>query len=147
MSKKSDTKIILPIDCVVTNNIKEKSNIKYSDIMLLPNDYMGVDIGPKTIKLFQEIIFQSKLIMWNGPMGIAEINEFSDGTKKLSQMIIEATEKGAYSIIGGGDTVSDVSKWGLQTKFSYVSTGGGAMLEFFRNKNLPGILGLQKLTI
>ena len=138
-SKKSNTKIILPVDCVITNNIKEKSDIKCSDIMLVPDDYMGVDIGPKTIKLFQETIFQSKFIMWNGPMGIAEINEFSYGTKKLSHMIVESTERGAYSIIGGGDTVSNISKFGLQTKFSYVSTGeAGRLLAFLKTRIYQG---------
>ena len=106
---------------------------------------MGVDVGPKTIELFSDVIRNSQTIMWNGPMGISEIDEFSTGTKQLSESIIESTNKGGFSLIGGGDTISDVSRFGLKSKFSYVSTGGGAMLEFFKNQNLPGVLNLKKI--
>ena len=97
---------------------------------------MGVDIGPKTIQLFKSYINKSKTIMWNGPMGVSEFDEFSNGTKNIATSIVEATQKDAYSLIGGGDTVSEISKFGLKAKFSYVSTGGGAMLEYFKHNQL-----------
>ena len=106
---------------------------------------MGVDIGPRTIKLFKKYILDSKLIMWNGPMGIAELEEFSNGTRKIANCIVRSTDLGAYSLIGGGDTVSDVARFGLKNKFSYVSTGGGAMLEFFKNNYLEPTIDLIKI--
>ncbi len=144
-AQKSNTKIILPIDCVVTTNIEKRADIKVLDINCIPQNYIGVDIGSKTIELFSNIIMSSKTIMWNGPMGVSETDEFSTGTKQLAGSIIELTNQGGFSLIGGGDTISDVSRFGLKSKFSYVSTGGGAMLEFFKNQNLPGVLNLQKI--
>ena len=144
-AKQSKTKIILPIDCLITNNIKEKTGQKHIDIMKIPQNYMGVDIGLKTIDLFCNVIRSSKLIMWNGPMGISEINDFSNGTKQIAETIVEATNQGSYSLLGGGDTISEISKWGLKNKFSYISTGGGAMLEFFKNENLPGTKDLDSI--
>ena len=144
-ANKSKTKIILPIDCFVTSNIEKRADVKILEISKIPQNYMGVDVGPKTIELFSGVIRNSQTIMWNGPMGISEIDEFSTGTKQLSDLIIESTNMGAFSLIGGGDTISDVSRFGLKSKFSYISTGGGAMLEFFKNKNLPGVLNLKKI--
>ena len=106
---------------------------------------MGVDIGPSTINLFEKYILESKLIMWNGPMGIAETAEFSHGTKTVANFIVSATDFGAYSLIGGGDTVSDVARFGLKQQFSYICTGGGAMLEFFKNNYLEPTLDLLKI--
>ena len=106
---------------------------------------MGVDIGPKTLELFHETIKQSKYIVWNGPMGVSEIDEFSLGTEKLANMIVSATNNGTYSLIGGGDTISAAVKFGIANQISYVSTGGGAMLEFFRNNDLPGVVNLKSI--
>jgi len=144
-AKKTKTNIILPVDCVITDNIKSRSRISIKEIDSIPENYMGVDIGPKTIKLFEKYILDSKLIMWNGPMGIAEIEEFSNGTRKIANYIVKSTDLGAYSLIGGGDTVSDVARFGLKSKFSYVSTGGGAMLEFFKNNYLEPTIDLIKI--
>jgi phosphoglycerate kinase len=144
-AKKSTTKIILPVDCCVTNSIEKREDIKILNINKIPENYMGVDIGPKTIKLFSDFIQISRSIMWNGPMGVSEIDEFSNGTKQLANIIIKTTSGGCFSLIGGGDTISDVSRFGMKSKFSYVSTGGGAMLEFFKNNNLPGALNLSSI--
>ena len=144
-SNKTNTNIILPVDCLVTNSIQKRSNISIKKIDKIPQNYMGVDIGPKTIQLFEKNILDSKLILWNGPMGIAEIEEFAWGTKKIANLIANATRLGAYSLIGGGDTVSDVARFGLKKQFSYVSTGGGAMLEFFKNNYLEPTKDLLKI--
>ncbi len=145
--KNSKTKVFLPTDALITDDIEQKNDQKYVDIMSIPKSYKGVDVGPDTIKRFSSIIIKSKLIMWNGPMGISEIKEFSKGTQKLAKLITDQTKKGTYSLIGGGDTVSDISRLGLKEKFSYVSTGGGAMLEFFKNKHLPALIELESLKL
>ena len=144
-ANQSNTKINLPIDCIVTDDITQKTNQRAVDIRLIPEGYFGVDIGPKTVQFFCRRIKGSKLIVWNGPMGISEIQEFSNGSKKISESIIKETKKGAYSVIGGGDTISDISRFGLKNQFSYISTGGGAMLEFFKNEDLPGTKGLRSI--
>ncbi len=142
---KTNTNIILPVDCVVTDSIQNRSNISIAQINKISKNYMGVDIGPKTISLFEKYILASRLIMWNGPMGIAETEEFAQGTKTIANLIVKATNLGAYSLIGGGDTVSDISRFGLKSQFSYVSTGGGAMLEFFKNNYLEPTKDLLKI--
>lgn len=141
----SKTKIFLPEDCLITNNISQKTNKSYVDISNIPKGYMGVDIGLNTIKLFSDIISKSKLIMWNGPMGISEVKEYSRGSRDIADSIIKATSNGTYSLVGGGDTISDISRFGLKEKFSYISTGGGAMLDFFKNENLPGTKDLDSI--
>jgi len=142
----STTKLVLPIDCVSTTSIKDQTGINISDINSIASHSMGVDIGPKTIELFKTFIVRSKSIMWNGPMGISEIENFSKGTKKMCKAIADSTKNGSYSLIGGGDTVSDISRFGFKDKFSYVSTGGGAMLEFFKFNQLNTTLDLKELT-
>tara|TARA_B100001142_G_scaffold315518_1_gene354234 strand:- start:6037 stop:7194 length:1158 start_codon:yes stop_codon:yes gene_type:complete len=144
-SADSKTQIIFPKDCLITNNIDNKSNLKITDIYNIPDEFLGVDIGPKSLESFNEIISKSNLIMWNGPMGISEIKEFSNGTKRLAEHVKKRTQNGCYSLIGGGDTVSDITRFGHKKSFSYLSTGGGAMLDFFKNENLPGIAGLESL--
>tara|TARA_B100000902_G_scaffold380390_1_gene415749 strand:- start:5412 stop:6596 length:1185 start_codon:yes stop_codon:yes gene_type:complete len=141
----SNTRILFPKDCLITNNIVNTTNPIYCDIMNIPKDYMGVDIGPQTIQVFKKVISQSKAIMWNGPMGISEIELFSNGTKILAEQVATIKAQGGYTLIGGGDTISEINKFGLQNKFTHVSTGGGAMLEFFRNEDLPGVVNLKPL--
>tara|TARA_B100000902_G_scaffold50725_1_gene57470 strand:- start:2476 stop:3654 length:1179 start_codon:yes stop_codon:yes gene_type:complete len=144
-AEQSKTKILFPIDCIATNNLENITECKTISIKNIPDSYMGVDIGPETIRLFSKIIKDSKLIMWNGPMGVSEIDLFSLGTSQIAESIIQATSLDAYSIIGGGDTVSDIKRLGIQANFSYISTGGGAMLDFFKNNNLPGVLNMKPL--
>ena len=144
-AKQSKTTILLPKDCLITNSIEQKTNQSYVDINNIPDGYMGVDIGINTIKLFSTTISKSKLIMWNGPMGISEINDYSQGSRDIADIIVKTTKNGSYSLVGGGDTISDISRFGLKKHFSYISTGGGAMLDFFKNENLPGTKNLESI--
>ena len=104
---------------------------------------MGLDIGPKSIELFEKVIMDSKTILWNGPMGVFEMAKFAAGTTAIAKAVAKATEKGAFSLIGGGDSVAAINKNGLADKVSYVSTGGGAMLEYMEGKKLPGITAIR----
>ncbi|MNE61850.1 Bifunctional PGK/TIM [compost metagenome] len=104
---------------------------------------MGLDIGPKAVADFKNIVSNSKTILWNGPMGVFEMEAFQKGTKAIAEAVVEATAKGAFSLVGGGDSVAAVNKFGFADKVSYVSTGGGALLEFFEGKVLPGIAAIQ----
>jgi phosphoglycerate kinase len=104
--------------------------------------WMGLDIGPDARKTFSKVILDSKIILWNGPMGVFEMSKFQGGTKAIADAVADATEAGAFSLVGGGDSVAAVNKFGYNDKVSYVSTGGGAMLEFFEGKTLPGIAAI-----
>ncbi|MCX7910564.1 MAG: phosphoglycerate kinase [Endomicrobia bacterium] len=144
--KKAEQKnvdILLPIDHIVATKIDENAEIKYIDNVDIPEGYLGVDIGENTIKRISNIISNAKTIVWNGPMGVFEIERFSSGTKKVAQLIAEATDKGCISVVGGGDSVAAIKKFNLENKFSHVSTGGGASLELLEGKVLPGIDVLQ----
>jgi len=107
--------------------------------MTIPKNWMGLDIGPKTVKIFSEVIVASKTILWNGPMGVFEMENFAFGTKAIAEAIADATQNGAFSLIGGGDSVAAINKYHLKDKVSYVSTGGGAMLEYIEGRKLPGV--------
>jgi len=144
-AKHSRTKIIFPSDFVVTKDLISKEQQKIVESHEIPKELMGVDIGPKTIRLFNKYIISSQSIMWNGPMGVSEISDFSRGTRSIAETIKAATNLGTYSLIGGGDTASDISRFGFANSFSFISTGGGAMLEFFKNPNLIGLKKLKKL--
>ena len=115
-----------------------------SDVNEIPENWMGLDIGPATIKKFTEIIENSKTILWNGPMGVFEMENFSAGTKAIAEAVARATKKGAFSLIGGGDSVAAINKYHLKDKVSYVSTGGGAMLEYIEGKELPGVKAIKE---
>ncbi|WP_116106107.1 phosphoglycerate kinase [Lewinella sp. IMCC34191] len=138
------TKIYLPVDTVVG---KEFSNETPSDIVPageIGDEWQGLDIGPKSVEKFSEVIARSKSILWNGPMGVFEMKNFAKGTNAIAEAVAEATEKnGAYSLIGGGDSVSAINQAGLADKVSFVSTGGGAMLELLEGKELPGIKAIR----
>jgi phosphoglycerate kinase len=104
---------------------------------------MGMDIGEKSIDLFKKVILESKTILWNGPVGVFEMEKFEGGTKAVAEAIVESTKKGAYSLIGGGDSIAALGKFGLSKEVSYISTGGGAMLEYLEGIELPGIKALE----
>ena len=144
--KKSDDKgvcIHLPSDSIIADKFSEDASISSSLSNTIPEGWMGLDIGSIACEQFTKIIHNSKTILWNGPMGVFEMEKFQHGTKAIAQAIAEATERGAFSLVGGGDSVAAVNKFGYADKVSYVSTGGGAMLEYFEGKELPGIAAVK----
>ncbi|MBB6061817.1 phosphoglycerate kinase/triosephosphate isomerase [Thermosipho japonicus] len=142
-AKEKGTEIVLPVDAVCAQKIEAGVETKTIDIKDgIPEGWMGLDIGPKTVELFRNSISGAKTIVWNGPMGVFEIEDFSNGTKEVAIAIAEETSKGAITIIGGGDSAAAISKFGLKDKVSHVSTGGGASLEFLEGKELPGIASI-----
>ncbi|MBL7778704.1 MAG: phosphoglycerate kinase [Chitinophagales bacterium] len=132
-------KILLPIDSVIADKFANDATITTSESNGIPQGWMGLDIAPKAIYDFTEVILASKTILWNGPMGVFEMPNFQQGTKAIAQAVAKATANGAFSLVGGGDSVAAVNQFGLAAQVSYVSTGGGAMLEYFEGKELPGI--------
>ncbi len=138
-AEKMGVEIHLPIDSVIADSFSEMANTNTTPIDNIPDGWMGLDAGPKTIESFSNVIAKSKTILWNGPIGVFEMEAFSKGTIELGKAIGKATENGAFSLVGGGDSVSAVKKFGLEDQMSYVSTGGGAMLEMLEGKSLPGI--------
>lgn len=141
-SKKKVT-VLLPLDHIIANKTSEEAESKEISEVVIPEGWIGVDIGSFSIKRFSSAIKSAKTILWNGPMGIFEIDKFSQGTKAIAEAIAEATKKGSISIVGGGDSVAAVTKAGLQENISHISTGGGAALEFLKGKELPGIGALK----
>ncbi len=139
---KAKVELDLPLDIVVAKEITKDSESKVVDKDKIPSDWKGVDIGPKTIELFSKKIMGAKTVVWNGPMGIFEVDKFSKGTVELAKALSFATERGATTIVGGGDTASAVAKAGMEDKISHISTGGGASLELLEGKTLPGIRAL-----
>jgi phosphoglycerate kinase len=142
-AKEKKVKLYLPIDCINGDKFDNEANTNITAIDQVPDGWMGLDIGEKTIKEFSAVIENSKTILWNGPMGVFEMEKFSKGTMAVAKSIAAATAKGAYSLVGGGDSVAAVNKYGLTDKVSYVSTGGGAMLEYMEGKKLPGITAIR----
>jgi len=142
-AEEKNVNILLPIDHVIATKISEDAEYKYIDTIDIPDGYMGVDIGKNTILRIANIILSAKTIVWNGPMGVFEVENFQEGTKKVAELVAEATQKGAVSVVGGGDSVSAVKKFNLSDKLSHISTGGGASLELLEGKILPGIEVLQ----
>ena len=130
----------MPVDAIVADEFSKDANTKVVDIDKIPADYMGLDIGPKTAEIYADVIKNSKLIIWNGPMGVFEMDAFANGTKAVANAMAE-TE--GYTVIGGGDSAAAVEKFGVAEKMSHVSTGGGASLEFMEGKELPGVVALN----
>ena len=141
-AKTSKMKLIFPVDVVVAKEFNNDSPSEVVSIDKMPSDKLGLDIGPESIKLFKEEILNSKTIVWNGPMGVFEMDNFAKGTYAVAQALVEATGKGAITVIGGGDSAAAIAKAGLADKVSHVSTGGGASLEFLEGKILPGVAAL-----
>ena len=132
----------LPIDSIVADKFDANANTKISNNHVIEDGWMGLDIGPQASEVFARVIEQSKTILWNGPMGVFEMEKFCSGTKRVAEAVVKATETGAFSLIGGGDSAAAVAQFGFQDKVSYVSTGGGALLEYFEGKVLPGVAAL-----
>jgi phosphoglycerate kinase len=143
-AKNSNVNVFLPVDAVNADKFDAEAATAKSKIDDTPEGWMGLDIGEETIKKFSEVILNSKTILWNGPMGVFEMPKFAAGTSAIAKAIAEATGKGAFSLIGGGDSVAAINKNKLADKVSYVSTGGGAMLEYIEGKELPGIKAIRK---
>lgn len=141
--KSSGVKFLLPVDVIVASEFKNDSPASIVNVDSIPSDKMGLDIGPETIKLFKEEILKSKTVVWNGPMGVFEFDNFAKGTFAIAEALAEATSKGAITVIGGGDSAAAIAKAGLKDKVSHVSTGGGASLEFLEGKILPGVAALN----
>lgn len=135
--------LYLPVDSVNGDKFDNEANIRVTAVDAVDDGWMGLDIGEKTIEEFSGVIGKSKTILWNGPMGVFEMEKFSKGTTAIAKAIASATSKGAFSLIGGGDSVAAINRNGLADKVSYVSTGGGAMLEYMEGKKLPGIVAIR----
>jgi phosphoglycerate kinase len=142
-AEEQNVKVHLPVDSIVTQKFDNDSETKIEDITTISDGWMGLDAGPQSRVNFAKVISESKIILWNGPLGVFEMDTFSGGTIALGEAIASATEKGAFSLVGGGDSVSAAKQFGFDTKVSYVSTGGGAMLEMLEGKSLPGIDALK----
>ena len=139
LAKNKKVKIHLPNDVVVSESFSNNSLTDVVKISNIPKHMEGLDIGPQTIKKFDKIILNSKTILWNGPLGVFEMPNFRNGTKQVANSIAKATKRGAFSLVGGGDSISAIKLFRMNNKFSYISTGGGAMLESLEGKLLPGI--------
>lgn len=142
-AEEKNVKLYLPVDSLNGDKFDNDANTKITPVDAVDDGWMGLDIAEKTIKEFSEVIENSKTILWNGPMGVFEMEKFSKGTTAIAKAIAGATAKGAYSLIGGGDSVAAINRNGLADKVSYVSTGGGAMLEYMEGKKLPGIVAIR----
>lgn len=143
-AKSKGVNLYIPTDAVIADNFANDANKKESAIDSIPDGWMGLDVGAQTTKQFGDVIKKSKTILWNGPMGVFEMSSFENGTKQAAFDIVEATKNGAYSLIGGGDSVAAINKYHLADKVSYVSTGGGALLEYIENGTLPGVQAVEK---
>jgi phosphoglycerate kinase len=138
-AKEKGVQIHIPLDVVAANAFSNDAATQVVDVREIPDGWQGLDAGPKSLENFQKVIMESKTILWNGPLGVFEMEKFAHGTITLGEYIAESTANGAFSLVGGGDSVSAVKQFGLEDKMSYVSTGGGAMLEMLEGKILPGI--------
>lgn len=142
-AKAKGVNLLLPVDGINADKFDAEAETYISAIDDVKDGWMGLDIGEKSIKLFEEVILNSKTVLWNGPMGVFEMDKFSKGTTAIAKAVAKATENGAFTLIGGGDSVAAINKNGLADKVSYVSTGGGAMLEYMEGKKLPGIVAIR----
>ncbi len=143
-AKAKGVNIYIPVDVVVADNFSNEANKQTLDIRAVPDGWMGLDIGPKTETIYADVIANSKTILWNGPMGVFEMSSFEHGTKSVAEAIVTATKGGAFSLIGGGDSVAAINKYKFGNDVSYVSTGGGALLEYIESGTLPGIEAIEK---
>ncbi len=142
-AKAQSVSLYLPVDNVIADAFDNNARRDLAKADEVPDGWMGLDIGNATIQTYQKVIFQSKTILWNGPMGVFEMENFQQGTKQIAEAIASATQEGAFSLIGGGDSVAAINQFNLSYKVSYVSTGGGAMLEYMEGKELPGVKAIK----
>ncbi len=142
-AKAKGIRLLLPVDNVVADKFDNEAETRITSVDDVPDGWMGLDIGPETIKIFSEVISASRTILWNGPMGVFEMENFQKGTRSVAEAIVEATSSGAFSLVGGGDSVAAVNKYNMKDRVSYVSTGGGAMLEYIEGRELPGIKAIR----
>ncbi|HPH47500.1 MAG TPA: phosphoglycerate kinase, partial [Chryseolinea sp.] len=142
-AKSKGVELHLPIDSIIADKFDANANTDVSNNNSIKDGWMGLDIGPQASAVFSKVVEESKTILWNGPMGVFEMEKFEKGTKTIAEAVVLATEKGAFSLIGGGDSAAAVAKFGFEEKVSYVSTGGGALLEYFEGKVLPGVKALE----
>lgn len=141
-AKAKGVELHLPIDSIIADKFDANANTKIANNNAIETGWMGLDIGPQALQVFSKVVEDSKTILWNGPMGVFEMEKFEQGTKGIAEAVVRATSKGAFSLIGGGDSAAAVAKFGFEDKVSYVSTGGGALLEYFEGKVLPGVQAL-----
>jgi phosphoglycerate kinase len=141
-AKEKNVQIHLPVDVVAADKFDNNASTQICDINNIPDGWQGLDAGPKSLEQFKDVVLESKTILWNGPLGVFEMENFANGTIELGNFIAEATKNGAFSLVGGGDSVAAVKQFGFEDKVSYVSTGGGAMLESLEGKTLPGIAAI-----
>ena len=142
-AKANHVNLVLAVDAKIADDFSNDANTDFCDVDKIPDGWEGMDIGPKSEALFADVIKKSKTILWNGPTGVFEFDNFTSGSRAVAEAIVEATKNGAFSLVGGGDSVACVNKFGLADKVSYVSTGGGALLEAIEGKTLPGIAAIQ----
>jgi phosphoglycerate kinase len=142
-AKEKGVNIYLPMDSTIADKFAPDANTQNCESNLIPDGWMGLDIGQKAAADFKEVVLNSKTILWNGPMGVFEMEAFENGTKTIAEAVATATQNGAFSLIGGGDSAAAVYKFGFENQVSYVSTGGGALLEYFEGKELPGIAAIN----
>lgn len=142
LAKEKNVQVHIPVDVVAADDFSNTANTQIVDVTAIPDGWQGLDAGPKSLENFKKVILESKTILWNGPLGVFEMETFSKGTIALGDFIAEATQNGAFSLVGGGDSVAAVKQFGFEEKMSYVSTGGGAMLEMLEGRVLPGIAAI-----
>lgn len=142
-AKAKGVNIYIPTDAIIADNFANDANKKECKITEIPDGWMGLDAGSETVKMNSEVIKNSKTILWNGPMGVFEMSSFENGTRQAANAIVEATKNGAFTLIGGGDSVAAINKYNLADKVSYVSTGGGALLEYIEQGSLPGVKAIE----
>jgi len=142
IAKEKGVQIHIPVDVVAANAFSNDAQTQIVDVRAIPDGWQGLDAGPKSLEAFQKVIMDSKTILWNGPLGVFELPTFANGTISLGNFIAESTANGAFSLVGGGDSVAAVKQFGLEDKMSYVSTGGGAMLEMLEGRILPGVAAI-----
>jgi phosphoglycerate kinase len=142
-AKAAGVKIHLPSDTMIADAYDNHAHRQVTGTDQIPDGWMGLDIGPESIKQFTEVIANSKTVLWNGPMGVFEMPNFEAGTKSIAEALVKATKKGAFTLVGGGDSVAAVNQYGVAEQVSYVSTGGGALLEYIEGKDLPGISAIR----